>query len=520
MKTIVANAFVMLAKAHAKIFVNEQDVPTQWLADRLLDMAYKLDNRNALATYRYGLRQADDHDWTEALNAYQDTLESRTSPPSSFYHHYGMALIHVGAPSMAKQAFEMSLHYIPEAYWSYFELGMIFYREHKFKSAEKCFRQVIKLSAEHDWAYLYLAHSLVTQDFEQNCDEAIDLYIEFAKRQPNNPASYHQLRNFLLLAPRKHKLLADQLEEIIRQNPDCEFPYWMLGWIKSAQFQPTRAMAYFKNVFALRHSRNDLRHADLLDPEAKPMAPTFIIVGSVKSGTTSLFAWLGDHPNFIAPLQKEARFLNYFFDCGINWYREHFPRVKNHDGLITGEASPGYIYRANRAQALKDEFPNLKLVLLHRNPVERSYSEYQMRRKDGTEFRSWGEAVVSELKERGDKLPDVSTDFSSDKGYLARSCTLFPLQQWLEVFPKEQFLLIKSETLFENPAEVMNQVCDFLGISHFEALSYPAQNVGSYSKKIKPEIAQRLEAYFRPHEEALAHFVQEAELNVIGDFLK
>ncbi|MEM8862114.1 MAG: sulfotransferase domain-containing protein [Chloroflexota bacterium] len=520
MKNLVANAFILLAKAHRKIFSGVQANTQLNFANRFIRMAYKLDNRNALATYRYGLIHAHAEDWTEALNAYQDTLESRTSPPSSFYHHYGMALINVSTPSMAKQAFEMSLHHIPDAYWSYFELGMIFFREQKFKSAEKCFRQVIQLTADHDWVYLYLAHSLVAQDFEKNSDEVIDLYIEFAKRQPNNPAPYHQLRNFLFLVPSKHKLLADQLEEIIQQNPDCEFPYWMLGWIKSAQFQPARGMAYFKKVFAVRHKQKNVQYADILNPESKTISPQFVILGLLKSGTTSLFHWLEQHPNFIPPLQKEARFLNYYFECGFKWYREQFPRVQNQDGLITGEASPGYIYCANRAKSFKEEFPDIKLILLHRNPIERAYSEYQMRRRNGTESRSWGEAAVSEIKERGNELPELSTDFSIEKGYLARSCTLLPLQQWLEVFPKEQFLLIKSEALFKDPAAVVNGVCDFLEISHFEAPSYIPHNKGAYSKKIEPEIVERLEAYFRPHEEALGHFVQEMELNVIGDFLK
>ena len=112
--------------------------------------------------------------------------------------------------------------------------------------------------------------------------------------------------------------------------------------------------------------------------------PDFIIIGAQRSGTTSLYNYLIEHQNIKSTSQKEIHYFDNNYDKGLTWYSKKFPSIRK--GIeITGEASPYYIFHPHAVNRISKDFPNVKLIVLLRNPIERAYSHYCMAIKKGND---------------------------------------------------------------------------------------------------------------------------------------
>lgn len=511
LKSILSKSLISLDNIYGKLFSTIETQNQSCLSDRLIEFAYRLDDRNAIATYKQGVKLAEKKKWTPALNAFQDTLQCKQLPPPSFYHHYGVTLLQVGAEVMAKQAFEMSLYHLPKAYWSAYELGLIYFRSGKFSEAEKCFRIVVKESKAYDSAFLHLAHSLLAQGYESHGDEAIMMYLEFAERRPNDPTPFQQLKNQTLFSSLTQEKHLSRVKQLVEKHPDAHHPLWLLGWIKSEQRKVGEAIDLFKRVSTIRLLQERPKMQTLLDPQSRPLPPTFIIIGAERSGTSSLFEWLSQHPKIISPIQKRVDFINNFVDCGVDWYQSHFPQVQPAAGFISGESSPAYLQFARRAPILKEHYPKMKLIVLHRDPVKRAFSHYQRQIHMGLSLGSWSNVVRAELDLLAEQLPDKDYDFSKQKSLLAMGCVLPQLEQWLDVFPAEQMLVIKSESMFAKPQYALDKVVQFLELPFFELPEFKNVNPG-HSRPMSAKLEKYLTNWFEPHEQALDTFLKQHQL--------
>jgi len=100
--------------------------------------------------------------------------------------------------------------------------------------------------------------------------------------------------------------------------------------------------------------------------------PDFLVIGVMKGGTTSFFNYLARHPQINPPFRKEIKFFDIHFLQGLGWYRAHFPmRFKMKSGMLTGEATPYYIFHPTAPDRTAKVLPNVKLIALLRNPVDR-----------------------------------------------------------------------------------------------------------------------------------------------------
>lgn len=100
--------------------------------------------------------------------------------------------------------------------------------------------------------------------------------------------------------------------------------------------------------------------------------PDFIIIGAQKGGTSSLFSFLGQHPQIKLSIQKVI----HFFDChyleGVNWYKRHFPLKGIHYTKKTGEASPYYLFHPLAAQRVFQHWPGSKDYCIVKKPGRQS----------------------------------------------------------------------------------------------------------------------------------------------------
>lgn len=244
--------------------------------------------------------------------------------------------------------------------------------------------------------------------------------------------------------------------------------------------------------------------------------PDFLIIGAARSGTTSLYQYLTQHPLVIPGVGKEVYFFDKKFDKGINWYKSFFPTKLSKSRLekklkrncITGEATPRYLYHPHTPKRVFDLIPTVKLIVLLRNPIDRAYSHYQMEAKQDNNELPFEEAIEQEEKRIMDDMKKMERDenfYSINfyrKSYLTRGIYVDQLKRWFEYFPREQFLILKSEDFYSKTPEVYQQVLDFLNLPKFELNSFKPYRMRKHSS-ISEETRKKLVDYFRPYNEQL-----------------
>lgn len=258
-----------------------------------------------------------------------------------------------------------------------------------------------------------------------------------------------------------------------------------------------------------------VKRADTVLTGNRSVLPSFLIIGTQKGGTTSLYSYLTQHPNVKAAIIKEVHFFDEQYHFGLDWYKTHFPESLP-EGEITGEASPYYLFHPQVPGRVKQTIPNAKFIVLLRNPIDRAYSHYQMMVRRGMESLPFGEAVRAEHSrlheeyERMESDPGYNSAICSHFSYLKRGLYNEQLERWFRLFPREQFLILNSEELYERAAECYEKVTDFLGMPEWQLAEYKALHEGGYEKRIDPETFHWLKHYFAPHNRLLFDNIGES----------
>jgi hypothetical protein len=232
------------------------------------------------------------------------------------------------------------------------------------------------------------------------------------------------------------------------------------------------------------------------------MLPHFLIIGARKSGTTSLYEYLAEHPRVAPALHKEVYFFDLHFARGLDWYRAHFPTAA--PGKLTGEATPGYLFDPVVAERVREALPEVRLFALLRNPVDRAVSEFHHVRGRGNETRSLEQAVEEELAWLRD---GGGARFERGRQpYLWKGLYADRLAPWLGLFPRGQLHLLTSEHFFADPAAEMRRAFAYLDLEPRIAPSYKQYIPGSYSR-LDPALRERLTEFYAPHNRRLAELL-------------
>ena len=241
--------------------------------------------------------------------------------------------------------------------------------------------------------------------------------------------------------------------------------------------------------------------------------PDFIIIGALKCGTTSLYTYINEHPCSLPALKKETHFFSEQFHRGLTWYRRNFPleiekRLKQSlhgNNCVTGESTPRYLVISEMPKRIFRALPDVKLIVMLRNPVDRAYSHYQQLFRIGKEHLTFEQALEKDAERQAgiyDSLPnpiDGGQYSHLFHTYLYNGHYAELILPWLQYFPIEQFLFIQSERLFENPDNVLQEVFQFLGVPKWHLPDYKTYAKGSYSSKLSLEMRARLGEYFAPY---------------------
>ncbi len=255
----------------------------------------------------------------------------------------------------------------------------------------------------------------------------------------------------------------------------------------------------------------------------KGALPHFVVVGTQKGGTTQMYDELIRHSQIAPALVKEVHFFDDNYRKGEAWYHTFFPAAASSaiptdqsaagsSAVVTGEASPCYLFHPWAAQRMQETIPDAKIIVMLRDPVKRAYSHYHHEVRLGYETLPFVEAIEREeerLRGEREKMlnnPLYRGDCYMHYSYLARGRYIEQLPAWYEHFAPEQILVLSSEEFFQNTDKVLTQVFAFLGLpaqswtrqkSH-KSFSYPA---------MPAEAAAYLTQYFAPYNQQLYSFL-------------
>lgn len=243
--------------------------------------------------------------------------------------------------------------------------------------------------------------------------------------------------------------------------------------------------------------------------------PDFIIPGEAKCGTTSLYRYMMEHPDVFPADRKEPNnFIQY--PQSMVYMKSHYPlmfgkivREKVFSRkFVTGEASAEYLSRPRVPRHIAALLPDVKLIVLLRNPVTRAHSDYQMLKRRGLiqePFETIVRRGIEWLSNPG-LAPLVEAAAEAEHNpvrYMRKGLYAESVARWLECFPRESFLFLKSESFFDDPQKTLKAVFDFLGLPGHRLREFDVKRKGEYDAPIDPALAEEMAEFFRPHNERL-----------------
>ena len=260
------------------------------------------------------------------------------------------------------------------------------------------------------------------------------------------------------------------------------------------------------------------------------LRPSFFIIGERKCGTSSLYRYLIDHPNVLPCALKEPNFFGKgaeYVHQNIDDYWALFPQKEGLDAIefewpelnkegvlyhepvvvnreenkkyITGEASANTFYEVN-PQLVHQYLPNIKLIILFRNPVDRAFSHHRMYQRFQEEGRDLG-FKVNDFET--DALAEIAQIKQGKKGeFLSPSIYINQLKKWTAVFGKEQIRIYFLEDLADKQKGlvIMEDLQYYLDLPFIDYSTILEKRFNVAPKAaISPELFNKLSAFFEPY---------------------
>ncbi len=274
---------------------------------------------------------------------------------------------------------------------------------------------------------------------------------------------------------------------------------------------------------ALRTPTRAITSAALRPTAALRVFPDYIIAGAQRSGATSLQRVLSEHPNLTSANHMEG--VHYFdiaFHHSAGWYRIHFPTkayarwvtYRTDAPLRVGEASPYYMFHPLAPQRIRETLPGVKIIVILRDPVERTISHHKHEMQRGNEQLDLESALSAEsarlegeelrIRTEGRYTSAAHRNFS----YIARSMYDWQIARLLTLFGRDQVLVLESDSFFSNPRPVYERVLEFLEVPIWLPHEFPRVNATS-TEAVAPTTRRRLAQAFRTSNARVFEMVQE-----------
>ena len=229
--------------------------------------------------------------------------------------------------------------------------------------------------------------------------------------------------------------------------------------------------------------------------------PDFLIIGAMKSGTTILYDYICEHTDVIKAKQKEIHYFTLYPDKGNDWYFSHFKSCKK---KITGEASPTYLHLANTdglPSSIKKLLPDVKIILIVRDPVERAISHFfhyqkvnKIKELINIDINLFFSMSFKNASNRTTSLDRYLHDILSFSAYYKN------YMNFVKVFGSEKILVLNNNELIATPHETMQRVFNYLGLKAYDSELFDQfkYSTGSSVKALSSENINRLAKFLYP----------------------
>ena len=242
--------------------------------------------------------------------------------------------------------------------------------------------------------------------------------------------------------------------------------------------------------------------------------PNFIIIGTVRSGTTSLYYNICEHPSVLPAAYDEIGFFDSNFHLGLNWYRSMFPTKKEMEKIkektnfaITGEDTPFYFWKKETVSRIINAVPNSKLIVIVRNPVDRAYSNYNLGIRKKVEESTFEKAIDEEIcfieNHSFRECIDRKRSYLS-KGFYAKQFSI-----WQEKFSQKKLHVVSTEEMEKQPQITMSKIFEFLEIPKYNIKNPQKQKSANY-KKMHVDTRKKLLEFYKPHNEEFFNKINQS----------
>ncbi|MGI8951194.1 MAG: sulfotransferase family protein [Chitinophagaceae bacterium] len=226
------------------------------------------------------------------------------------------------------------------------------------------------------------------------------------------------------------------------------------------------------------------------------MHPNFLIIGPPKCASTSLHYYLAQHPQVYMSAVKETNFFTHDYNKGIEFYERYFAKAGN--AKAVGEATPSYSFLPFAADRIKKNYPQIKLILCFRNPMERAFSNWLMLSDAGVEKATFRDALEINLKQlnyinfEGDKGAEIwdNRRYNIDIGekwirtYIQPGMYSQILKNYLLRFNQKQIKYFFLDDFKYNFDETMKDLFAFLEIDNNFVIPVKEEQNYFYNRKV------------------------------------
>ncbi|GAA3127989.1 hypothetical protein GCM10010466_18470 [Planomonospora alba] len=249
------------------------------------------------------------------------------------------------------------------------------------------------------------------------------------------------------------------------------------------------------------------------------MLPGFLLVGTQRGGTTSLWRALTAHPRIAPPLfHKGVHYFDVNYTRGMGWYRGHFPirslahRRAPGGPVLTGESAGYYMHHPLSAERIAADLPGIKLLAVLRDPVERAYSAHKHELARGFETEPFERALELEEGRLAGEVERILADPAyvshshRHHSYVDRGRYAGQIDRLFRLFGRERVHVLFAEDFFADPETEYVRILDFLGLPRWFPEVFERHNARPRSpmpESLRAELTDR----FAPDDERLAELL-------------
>lgn len=196
--------------------------------------------------------------------------------------------------------------------------------------------------------------------------------------------------------------------------------------------------------------------------------PNFLIIGTAAGGTSFLTEKLIQHPEIYLPMEMRPEphffYKSWEHSKGLDYYRSRWFTSVPKASIAIGERSSSYLFGGSGIAArIHQVYPEMKFIAVLRNPVERTWANYRYTVLEGLENLPFMEALTQErtrIAQQDGIWAEIQPFNYTGRGFYSRQ-----ILEFLEFFPAESLLFVKSEDLAARTDDILIEVMQFLGIA-------------------------------------------------------